>query len=237
MRLRTSLVAVAAAALYAAPASADTISSDTTVALESNTTREYTLPIQGLGQEWNVLEPCYGFSVTGPGVDLAGANLAPFGTTVPEDASRPDGGIPGAERQGDGSFSLPESAAVLTPEVLRMGANCRAVGWDFYGADGEPVLDPYGNPKAAKAPANAAAARKQKASSKRKRAKARTRMSRKIVGRAASQGPVTVSLAGITTRPGRPTEIVLRITTGALAGATTLDMHARVLEQSDDTPR
>ena len=118
-----------------------------------------------------------------------------------------------------------------------MGANCRAVGWDFYGADGEPVLDPYGNPKAAKAPANAAAARKQKASSKRKRAQARTRMSRKIVGRAASQGPVTVNLAGITTRPGRPTEIVLRITTGALAGATTLDMHARVLEQSDDTPR
>jgi hypothetical protein len=237
MRLRTSLVALAAAALYAAPASADTISSDSTVALESNTTREYTLPIQGLGQEWNVLEPCYGFSVTGPGVDLAGANIAPFGTAVPEDASRPDGGIPGAQRQGDGSFTLPESAAVLTPEVLRMGANCRSVGWDFYGADGEPLLDPYGNPKAAKAPANAAAARKQKASSKRKRAKARTRMSRKIVGRAASQGPVTVSLAGITTRPGRPTEIVLRITTGALAGATTLDMHARVLEQSDDTPR
>ena len=83
-----------------------------------------------------------------------------------------------------------------------MGANCRAVGWDFYGADGEPVLDPYGNPKAAKAPANAAAARKQKATSKRKRDQARKRMSRKIVGRAASQGPVTVSLAGITTRPG-----------------------------------
>ena len=212
MRLRTSLVAVTAAALYAAPAYADTISSDTTVALESNTTREYTLPIQGLGQEWNVLEPCYGFSVTGPGVDLAGANLAPFGTTVPEDASRPDGGSRARSAKATAASRLPESAAVLTPEVLRMGANCRAVGWDFYGADGEPVLDPYGNPKAAKAPANAAAARKQKASSKRKRAQARTRMSRKIVGRAASQGPVTVSLAGITTRPGRPTEIVLRIT-------------------------
>ena len=83
-----------------------------------------------------------------------------------------------------------------------MGANCRGVGWDFYGADGEPVLDPYGNPKAAKAPANAAAARKQKARPSAS-ATRRAGMSRKIVGRAASQGPVSVSLAGITTPAGR----------------------------------
>ena len=82
MRLRTSLVAVAAAALYAAPASADTIATDKTVELESNTNREIAVPIPGLGQAQNVLEPCFGFEITGPGVDLAGANLETFGTTV-----------------------------------------------------------------------------------------------------------------------------------------------------------
>jgi hypothetical protein len=240
MRVRTSLAAVAAAALYASPALAQApdqmIASDQTVALESNTTREIAMPIKGLGQDWNVLVPCFGFSISGPGVDLAGANLEGFGPAIPEDASRPDGGIPGAQRQPDGSFVVPESAAVLTPEVLRLGANCRSVGWDFYGADGEPVLDPYGNPKAAKAPATAAAARKQKAASKRKRDSARRLMGRKIVGRTAAQGPVSVTLAGITSRSGR-LEMVVRVTTGALAGPTAVSMHARVLKQSDATPR
>ena len=241
MRLRTSLTAVVAAALYASPALAQTpdqmIASDQTVALESNATREITMPIKGLGQDWNVLVPCFGFSVAGPGVDLAGANLEFYGQAIPEDASRPDGGIPGAQRQPDGGFAVPESAAVLTSEVLRLGANCRGVGWDFYGADGEPVLDPYGNPKAAKAPANAAAARRQKAASKRKRDQARRLMGRRIVGRAASQGPVSVTLAGITTPAGGTTQMVLRITTGQLAGPTAVSLHARVLKQSDATPR
>jgi hypothetical protein len=52
-------------------------------------------------------------------------------------------------------------------------------------------------------------------------------MSRRIVGRAAQQGPVTVSLAGL-----RGRELVLRITTGQLAGPTTVSAHARVLKQS-----
>ena len=41
------------------------------------------MPIKGLGQDWNVLEPCFGFSVTGPGVDLAGANLESYGQADP----------------------------------------------------------------------------------------------------------------------------------------------------------
>ena len=57
---------------------------------------------------------------------------------------------------------------MLTAEVLRMGANCRSVGWDFYGADGEPQLDAYGNPLTS----NTA---KAKAASKRKRTAARKR--------------------------------------------------------------
>ena len=71
------------------------------------------------------------------------------------------------QRQPDGSYAIPESAAVLTAEVLRMGANCRSVGWDFYGADGEPQLDAYGNPQTVRT------RRKAKAASKRKRDRAR----------------------------------------------------------------
>ena len=108
---------------------------------------------------------------------------------------------------------------MLTAEVLRMGANCRSVGWDFYGADGEPQLDAYGNPQTS----NTA---KAKAASKRKRTAARKQMSRRIVGRAAQQGPVTVTLAGL-----RQGALVLRITTGQLNGTTTVSAHARVLEQ------
>jgi hypothetical protein len=217
-------VAVAAAATTAAlaPAAAlagSTIDTNQRVELQSNTTREISVPIAGLGQAHNVLTPCFGFEITGPGVDLAGANLETFGVAYPEDANLPDGGIPGAQRQADGSFTIPESAAVLTAEVLRMGANCRSVGWDFYGADGEPQLDAYGNPLTS----NTA---KAKAASRRKRTAARKRMSRKIVGRAAQQGPVTVTLAGL-----RERALVLRVTTGQLDGTTTVTAHARVLRQ------
>ena len=97
-----------------------------------------------------MLEPCFGFEIKGPGVDLAGANLETFGPSSPEDAEPARRGIPGAQQQADGSYTIPESAAVLTAEVLRMGANCRSVGWDFYGPDGEPQLDAYGNPQTAR---------------------------------------------------------------------------------------
>ena len=223
MRARLTLVTAAAAATaMLAPATAPaspTITTDQSVELQSNSSREIVVPINGLGQARNVLEPCYGFEITGPGVDLAAANVETFGPVIPEDANRPDGGIPGVQRQADGSFSIPESAAVLTSEVLRMGANCRSVGWDFFGDNGEPQLDPYGNPVTS----NSAKAR---AASKRKRSVARKRMSRKIVGRTAQQGPVTVNLAGL-----RQGSLVLRVTTGQLNGTTTVSAHARVLEQ------
>jgi len=227
MRSRLTLATAAAAATtLLAPVAAlasPTIATDRTFELESNASREIVVPIDGLGQAHNVLVPCFGFEIKGPGVDLAGAHLETFGVAHPEDPSLPDGGIPGAQRQADGSFAIPESAAVLTADVLRMGANCRSVGWDFYGADGEPQLDAYGNPLPAAVPASTS---KAKAASKRKRDQARKRMSRRIVGRAAQQGPVTVTLAGL-----RQGTIVLRITTGQLNGTTTVSTHARVLQQ------
>jgi hypothetical protein len=137
-------VLVPAAAL-ADPYTADPsrlIATDQAVELQPNTTREIVVAIQGLGQDRNVLVPCFGFEVTGPGVDLAGANLEFFGTASPADPNLPDGGIPGAQRQADDSFAVPESAAVLTCEVLRMGANCRAVDSNFYDADGRQSSTP-----------------------------------------------------------------------------------------------
>ena len=108
---------------------------------------------------------------------------------------------------------------MLTAEVLRMGANCRSVGWDFSGEDGEPQLDAYGNPLTSNTP-------KAKAASKRKRTAARKQMSRKIVGRAAQQGPVTRD-----PRRAARVSLVLRVTTGQLSGTTTVSAHARVLKQ------
>jgi hypothetical protein len=232
---RLLLPAIAAAAVLAPAAQADPgavdtsklIATDQTVQLQANATREIVVPIAGLGQAQNVLTPCFGFEIKGPGVDLTGANLEFFGVATPENASLPDGGIPGAKRDANGDFVVPESAATLTADVLRLGANCRSVGWDFYGADGLPTLDAYGNPK----PAAAANTAKAKAASKRKRDQGRKRMSRKIVGHAAQQGPVTVRLAGIRSQADRGAAMVLRVTTGDLAGATTVSLHARVLRQ------
>ena len=217
LTLATAAVAATAALAPAAALASPTITTDQSFELQSNATQEVVVPINGLGQAHNVLEPCFGFEITGPGVDLAGANLETFGPIAADDEELQ--GLPNVVRQPDGSFAIPESAAVLTAEVLRMGANCRSVGWDFTGPDGEPQLDAYGNPKTS----NSA---KAKAASKRKRTAARKRMSRRIVGRAAQQGPVTVTLAGL-----RDRALVLRVTTGQLNGTTTLSAHTRVLKQ------
>ena len=88
MRTRLTLAAVATAATaMLAPAAANaSIVTDQSCELQSNTTREIVVPINGLGQAHNVLEPCFGFEITGPGVDLAGANLETFGPVPSGDA-------------------------------------------------------------------------------------------------------------------------------------------------------
>lgn len=207
------------------------IASDQTFELGSNETRELVMPVQGLGVDWNVLIPCWGFSITGPGIDIAGANLQGFGAVIPEDPSLPDGGIPGAVRLADGSFATTPMGSGITAEVLRKGVNCRAVGWSFYGADGEPALDVFGNPKPAKA-SSAAATRKARAASKRRRARQTRRLSRTIVANAAVDGAVTVDLVGLY-RPRIGSLVVLvRLRTGELPGRTVASLHARVLKQS-----
>ena len=98
MRTRLTLATAAAAATAAlAPAAAlasPTIATDQSFELQSNSSREIVVPINGLGQAQNVLEPCFGFEITGPGVDLAGANLQPFGPAYPEDPTSPTAASP-----------------------------------------------------------------------------------------------------------------------------------------------
>ena len=212
--------AIIAVAAFASPALASTVPSDKTVELKSGQTREITMPIAGLGQHFNVLVPCYGFAIHGSGVDLAGGDLPPVGYVFPEDASRPDGGIPGAVKLPDGTFAVPDSAAALTPEVIRLGTNCAGVGWNFYGPDGKPALDAYDNPAGTAA-----------AASKRKRAADRRRAKRRVLGHSAVDGPVTVTLAGLANHADGTAQLVLRVRTGHLTGPTSVTLHARVLEQ------
>jgi hypothetical protein len=230
------VVAAPASAAQRPAATADfahTIRSDQRFALQPNTTQTYAMRIAGLGTDANTLLPCFGFDIDGPGVALAAADLEVFGPVVaePSQASSPDGGIPGAQRQPDGTLVIPDSAAILDQRTLAMGESCEKIGWDFYTSSGRPRLDPWGNP----APAGAARARSAsaKARAKAKHRKALHRAHLKMRGATAQDGNVQVTLAGFRNVPGDPWggEIVVTVRTGALAGTTTLTTHARVLPQ------
>jgi hypothetical protein len=123
--------------------------------LQSNTTQTYTLNIPvGLGQDHNLLLPCFGFDIHGGGTDLDVANPRSFGpvrsnpdaTTPPDTPPSPDGvrhigdgGIPGAQLQPDGTYAIPESLAVVGPVNLHEGASCAAAGWHEYDQHGNPT--------------------------------------------------------------------------------------------------
>ncbi|WP_205698502.1 hypothetical protein [Conexibacter sp. SYSU D00693] len=235
---------IAAAALLAATASSTAVAAqdrpaphfdpskvvkyDATYTLESNTSKEYRLPVEALGQDWNTVLPCQGIEISGPGIDLAAQTFEYFGVVEPEPAAAntPNGGIPGAVKQPDGTFVRPESEAKLNAESLRFGASCKAVGWDFVGADGKPTLDPYGNPYPASGKARTAKASRALKAKRLKTAK------KKVKGRAAQSGPVTVTLVGTTRARGDSMDLVVRVSTGQLTGRTTLAMHSRVLRQT-----
>jgi hypothetical protein len=123
--------------------------------LQSNTTQTYTLNFPAdLGQDYNLLLPCFGFDIHGGGTDLDVANVRGFGpvrqdpgaTTPPDTPPSPDGvrhigdgGIPGAELQPDGTYAIPESLAVVGPVHLHEGASCAAAGWHWYDEHGTPT--------------------------------------------------------------------------------------------------
>jgi hypothetical protein len=230
--------------------------------LQSNTTQTYTLNIVGLGQDYNLLLPCFGFDIHGGGTDLDVANPRAFGPvrsnpdaiTPPDSPPAPDGvrhigdgGIPGAQRQPDGTYAIPESLAVVDPVNLHEGASCAAAGWHWYDEHGAPTnvaLPNYAkNPAAVAdtdaienvamattAKARAAARRKAKAKNKSSKAKKKVRPAKS----AQVAGAVTVDVAGFTgfpDTPDNPERLVVRVTTGQLSGPATLRLRADVLKQ------
>lgn len=231
----SAAAAFAAGAAAAAPAHAgvdyaNPIVSKERFTLQPNTTKTYTMPIAGLGQGANVLQPCWGFEVRGPGVNLVAAGLETYGTVVPEPGheNRPDGGVPGAERQPDGTFAISADKAVLGAFQARQGASCSAIGWAFSDASGRARLDANGDVASGAVGARAAS-----------RAQRRIRRMRRQISQRARQaqaGAVTVTLAGLR-NPAGPAEIVVTIRTGDVPAGTTLTTHARVLPQTVSAER
>ena len=207
----TAAAAFAAAAAFVAPAAlaatpqpqqtpvlpSDLITSQKTVQLKSNSTQTIVMPVQGLGQDLNVETPCFGFQVSGPGVDIQAAELAPYGKiTGPLDGDETPADI-GAVQQPDGSWAIPDTVAVLNDERLRMGAACAATGWSWYLPNGQPAIDGSTlQPRYPKAPVSAATARK-RAATKKTLAKRMKRVKHVLVGRAAQMGPVSIQVAGM----------------------------------------
>ena len=208
----------------------DLIKSEQTVQLQSNTTTTLTMPLKGLGQDFNYETPCFGFQVWGPGVDIEAALLAPFGKVVgPLDGNATPADL-GAVQQPDGSWEIPDSVGILNDERLRMGVNCAAAGWSWFGSDGQPAIGLHQQMVYPKKRVSAAVARR-RAATMRTRAKRLKRIAHQLIGHDAAMGPVTVQVAGMKTVSNFDIRMVLVIKSGELAGPTTVAMHAEVAKQ------
>jgi hypothetical protein len=220
-----ALLASLALATPAAAAEIEEARYDPAFLLEPNTTETYRVTLTELGKQCNTLQPGWGLEVRGPGVDLALGMFSEYfgGPLVPEldRENQPDGGIPGAYRKPDGSLWKPRpDATPFTPRQVQLGMSLREVDWDWQ------RLDLWGNPMPASGvtrPSEAA---------KRLRARRLRAARKKVVRRAAQDSPVTITVAGFEVRPdgaqGAKYDMVAEVTTGALAGPTTLRLHARV---------
>lgn len=233
---RTALAALAAALALAAPAGAAqreprSAVYDSQFTLQPNTTQTYRVVLDVLWEQCNTLEPGWGLDVRGPGVDLAaGMFFSFFGGPLeiePGKESLPDGGIPGAQRQPDGTFAVPvPDATPFTAEQVRLGSSLREVGWNWRRLDG------WGNPRPTAGTARSARR------ARRMRARRLRAARRKIRAGAAQAGPVKVTLAGFQHWGlNAPQELVAKVTTGELAGPTTLTLHARVAIQPGTSSR
>jgi hypothetical protein len=195
---------------------------DRTFTLQPGATQTFRLVLAATARPRSVLAPCWGFDLTGPGVDVAAAGLKGFGWIADPDADwrriQPNLAA-GAELRGDGWY-LPESRAVVDLQQMRDGAGCRALGWSVF-------LPPDGAGVASRAEA---------ARARRTRRLVRVRAPRVLVraprANTRNDGAVRVTLAGTRFRGhGRAVEVVVTTVAGALPGPTTITLHGRVLLQ------
>lgn len=195
---------------------------DETFALRPDATQTFRLALPETARPRALLAPCWGFDLTGPGVDVAAADLKGFGWIADPDADwrRIQPNLAGgAELRSDGWY-LPESRAVVDLQQLRQGASCRQIGWSVFVAPDAGVASR----------AEVARARRKGLPVRIRRPRAATRAPRPA--NTYNDGAVRVTLAG--TRfagHGREVEIVVKTATGALPGPTTITLHGRVVLQ------
>ena len=242
MRTSTIIAAALAATTLAAPATATAgyvtagrfqqfvapypvAKHDQTFTLAPNTTQTFRMAIPELdGSAHHFQVPCWGYDLVGPGLDLAAAGLEGFGwigdATTNWRGDRPDAAV----RDGAGNWTLPDTNAAIGETQLLQGRSCRAIAWNWYV---NPKID---GPDSAVARAARRARRTHRPIPV--KPKHRVEATRPNL---VNDGTATVTLAGMRyVTAGRVqdgVEMVVTVTTGTLAGPTTLTTHARVLLQ------
>jgi hypothetical protein len=198
---------------------------DQAFTLQSNATQTFRMAIPELdGSAHHFQVPCWGYDLVGPGLDLAAAGLGAFGwigdATTNFRGDRPEA----ANRDAAGNWTLPEANAVIGETQVLQGRSCRAIGWNWYVS---PNIDGPGS-------AVAKAARRARRTHRPIPVKPKHKV-KATPANVVDDGTVTVTLAGWRyVTPGRVAdgvELVVTLTTGTLAGPTTLTTHARVLLQ------
>lgn len=174
--------------------------------LAPNATQVFRMPIERFDE--GTLTPCWGFDISGPGVQYAIANLGFYGpvAAVPHNGTDARGEHPVAVRQADGTLAIPPEHAALSVTQLLDGWRCHATGWRPQGDNGLTKtkfrhLDRRLHDRSSAAVAS------------------RVRLKRHLRGEAAAQ-PFTVTLAAVHQGPGVPGELELHITTGAIPAGT-----------------
>jgi hypothetical protein len=186
---------------------------DRTYRVTPNTTRTYRLSLSAMSRPTAALTPCWGYDLTGPGLDVAAGNLHIFGWLAAPDRSPID---PSAERRADGWW-LPDSVATVGRDELDAGAECRTIDWDTFVSPESGVASP--------SEARLARQRQRPIRIRHPRRRTKARPANRV-----DDGSVQVPLAGVRMIPHqRRMEVVVRLVAGPLAGPTTITLHGRVV--------
>lgn len=192
------------------------VAHDVTYDVAPNTTQTFELPIAELALPRSVMVPCWGFDLTGPGVDLAVGGLKTFGWAAGPGQPRPYNDDQAVLR--DDGWYLPASRATVHAAEYDAGANCRRIGWSRFVEPSAGI---------------ASAAEVHRARTHRHSFVRIRHPRRKLRARPAQQrddGSVRIPLAGLRLlRDSRQMRLVVTVVAGPLAGPTTLTLHARVL--------
>lgn len=117
------------------PRVTETFQTQQTWTLKPNAEQTFSVRVKGLtaARDSAILAPCWGFAITGRGINLPIGEPDYYGQVTPEPGheNTDNGGIPGAERQSDGTFVVPESNATVGAYQIRRGLDCQARGWSW----------------------------------------------------------------------------------------------------------